>query len=135
MIFPNIPDDQQETILRIFARKKRIVFLCSYLPFILFISLIIITNVFNITLPFGILHFLLFSVIVGSFFSWNYLRCPHCNNKQDHQTWAEKPTWWARGEGVNMMTRQCVYCGVYLHPKAWEHELWSREWRKRHDSR
>ena len=51
------------------------------------------------------------------------------------QTWAEKPTWWARGEGVNMMTRQCVYCGVYLHPKAWEHELWSREWRKRHDSR
>ena len=132
MKFPNISDEEQEVILQTFARKKRIVFISTFLPFSLLIGLIVTVNLFHIGIP-SIIFWILFGIgCTGSALGWYYLRCPHCNHIQDHSTWDEEPSWWARTNGAILMVRQCVYCGVYLNRKAWEHELWLREWRKNH---
>ncbi len=132
MKFPNISDEEQEEVLKAFSHQKRLVAWVFFAPLVALFLIPLLSNFISIHIG----SFLFYGLIIWLFFAgiwaWLYLRCPRCKNLQDHATWANQPLWWAKQGGANLSVRQCVYCGVYLHRKAWEHELWSREWRKNH---
>ena len=132
MQFPDISDAEQEEILRIIAHKKTVVFIVSFLPFFVAVILIFISSILKTQFPLWLFYLMLFIWLVGLLSAGKkYYRCPHCNQPINHPTWADRPMQYVKKK-QNLMARQCIHCGVYLHPNAWKHELWSREWRKKH---